>query len=64
MKTNVGALDRFVRVTAGLALIGATTAGLIGLWGWLGLIPLLTGAIGNCPLYSALGWSTCPVNKT
>jgi hypothetical protein len=60
MKTNEGTMDRALRVIAGLALIGLTLSGTIGAWGWIGVVPLATGAIGMCPLYSLLGISTCP----
>ena len=59
MKRNVGGIDRMLRIVVGLALIGLTLTGQIGLWGWLGLVPLATGAIGWCPPYAMLGWSTC-----
>lgn len=62
-KNNVGGIDRIVRIIAGLALIGLTLSGTIGAWGWIGVVPLLTAAIGNCPLYSVLGFSTCPVKN-
>ncbi|MEY4268590.1 MAG: hypothetical protein RIS90_3125 [Pseudomonadota bacterium] len=63
MKTNEGGVDRTLRIVAGLALIGLTLNGTIGVWGWLGLVPLATGAIGWCPLYSVLGWSSCPAGQ-
>lgn len=63
MKTNEGSIDRVVRVIAGLALIGLTVSGSIGAWGWIGVVPLLTGIIGICPAYSILGLSTCPMKK-
>jgi hypothetical protein len=56
---NVGNIDRGLRILLGIALIGMTLAGVIGFWGYVGLVPLLTGAIGSCPLYSLLGMSTC-----
>lgn len=59
MQTNVGMLDRGLRVVLGLALIGAVLGGFIGVWGWIGLVPLLTGAWSYCPLYSLLGIRTC-----
>lgn len=62
-KTNVGAIDRFARVLLGLALIALTLTGTIGVWGWIGVVPLLTAALGTCPLYSVLGLSTCPTKK-
>jgi len=59
MKTNEGNLDRGLRIAAGLALIGMAATGVIGMWGYIGVVPLLTGAIGYCPLYSMLGMNTC-----
>lgn len=64
MTKNEGNVDRAIRVLAGLVLIGLTLSGTIGVWGWLGVVPLATGAIGWCPLYSMLGFNTCPVNKS
>lgn len=64
MKTNVGFVDRIARVVVGLVLIVLTLAGTIGAWGWIGVVPLLTAALGNCPLYSVLGVSTCPAKRT
>lgn len=64
MKRNVGTLDRVVRVAAGLILIALALTGTIGLWGWIGVIPLVTGALSTCPLYSILGLSTCPLKKS
>lgn len=63
MKMNEGTLDRTLRVIVGLGLIGLAATGTIGLWGYIGLVPLLTGAVGSCPLYSLIGASTCPVSK-
>lgn len=63
MKTNAGTLDRALRITAGLALVAAAATGIVGLWGWIGVVPLLTGATGNCPAYSILGISTCGVRS-
>ncbi|OYT98196.1 MAG: hypothetical protein CFE40_13085 [Burkholderiales bacterium PBB1] len=60
MKVNEGKVDRAVRVIAGLALIGMALSGVIGGWGYLGIVPLLSGAVGLCPLYSVLGINTCP----
>jgi len=62
MKTNVGSTDRIIRIVLGLALIGLTLTGNIGMWGWLGVVPLATGAIGWCPPYAILGISTCKTN--
>lgn len=63
MTSNVGGIDRIVRIAAGLALIGLTLTGTIGLWGWLGLVPLATGAIGWCPPYAIFGFNTCAMKK-
>lgn len=63
MKKNEGTLDRALRITAGLVLIALAATGTVGAWGWIGVVPLLTGAIGLCPLYSVLGISTCPVRR-
>ena len=58
MSTNVGMIDRIVRVVAGVLLVVLALDGRIGPWGWVGLVPLLTGLVGVCPLYGALGLST------
>ena len=60
MKMNVGILDRLLRIGAGVVLIGLAVAGWIGPWGYLGIIPLLTGLFRTCPVYTLLGLSTCP----
>lgn len=59
MTVNVGGLDRAIRVIVGLALIGLTLAGTIGVWGWIGVVPLATGLLKTCPLYSIFGFKTC-----
>jgi hypothetical protein len=65
MKLNVGGADRVLRIVLGLVLIGLTLTGNIGVWGWLGVVPLATGAIGWCPPYALLGINTCAMkNKT
>lgn len=63
MKTNEGSLDRIARVIAGLALIALTVTGTIGAWGWIGVVPLLTGILGVCPAYIPFGINTCPMKK-
>lgn len=63
LKINEGTLDRTLRVIAGVVLIGLAATGKIGLWGYIGVVPLLTGAIGMCPIYALLGISSCPVSK-
>ena len=59
MKANVGTIDRALRVIVGLALIGLTLNGNIGVWGWIGVVPLATGIFRFCPAYTLLGASTC-----
>jgi hypothetical protein len=66
-KTNEGSVDRILRIVVGLALLvwffvdqGA------GFWHWaklIGIVPLATGLLGSCPVYSLLGVSTCPMKK-
>ena len=61
LKTNEHPVERVARVALGVALIGMAVMGTIGAWGYIGVVPLLTGALGSCPLYSLFGISTCPV---
>ncbi len=63
MKANVGSIDQAVRIIVGLALIAATVVGAIGLWGWIGILPLATGLMGWCPPYALFGWSTCALKN-
>ena len=62
-KTNVGGIDRFLRIAIGIALIAMTLLGTIGPWGWIGVVPLLTAAMGSCPLYTVFGVNSCGVKK-
>lgn len=59
LKTNEGTIDRFLRVTAGVVLITLVFVGPKTPWGWLGIVPLATGLLGSCPVYSLLGINTC-----
>ena len=63
MKSNVGGIDRMLRIVLGLVLIALAAAGTVGLWGWIGIVPLATGAIGWCPPYALFGWSTCAMKN-
>ena len=63
MKTNVGGIDKILRIVAGLALIALAIAGIGSPWTWIGVVPLLTGVVGFCPVYPLLGLSTCPIKK-
>ena len=63
MNTNVGGIDRILRVLAGIALLALTLTGQIGVWGWIGVVPLATGLFGFCPAYRLLGLNTCPMKR-
>ncbi len=63
MKSNTGGIDRALRIIVGLALIGLAATGTVGMWGWIGVVPLLTGIFGFCPAYTLLGINTCPMKK-
>lgn len=59
-KTNVGGIDRTFRIVVGVVLIALAFVGPKTPWGWLGIVPLVTGLFNTCPLYSLFGFSTCP----
>ena len=61
--TNVGGIDRVLRIVAGLVLIGLTLMGTIGPWGWIGVVLVATGLLSTCPLYSIIGLNTCPMKS-
>jgi hypothetical protein len=63
MTVNVGTIDRVVRIVAGLALIALAFTGTIGVWGYIGIVPLLTGLFRVCPAYSLIGVNTCGTTK-
>lgn len=63
MAANVGGIDKILRIVAGVGLIGATVAGVLPVWGYIGIVPLATGLMGWCPAYSLLGMNTCPMKK-
>ncbi|MBU6504331.1 MAG: DUF2892 domain-containing protein [Betaproteobacteria bacterium] len=63
MSVNEGGLDRVVRVVVGLLLMGMAATGKVGAWGWIGVVPLITGLAGFCPAYKLFGFSTCPLKK-
>lgn len=58
MIANVGSFDRVLRVVLGLALIGATLMGLVGAWGWIGVVVLATGLFRFCPAYLPFGFNS------
>jgi len=64
MKPNEGTIDRILRVLVGIALISLVFVGPKTPWGWIGVVPLVTGLVGVCPLYSILGINTCPARKS
>ena len=63
MTRNEGGLDRVLRVSLGAVLIALVFVGPRTPWGWVGLVPLITGLVGLCPLYSLLGIRTCRVKN-
>ncbi|CAG2138707.1 hypothetical protein LMG31506_01996 [Cupriavidus yeoncheonensis] len=63
MQANVGTVDRVLRIVIGLALIVLAATGTIGAWGWIGILPLVTGIARVCPAYSLLGVKTCPASR-
>ena len=64
MNANVGGTDRILRVVVGVVLIALAATGTVGVWGWIGVVPLLTGLIRWCPLYSLFGFNSCSVKKS
>lgn len=63
MKINVGTIDRALRIVAGIILITLAATQTIGIWGYIGIVPLLTGIFKFCPAYSLLGMNTCPMDN-
>lgn len=61
MTRNEGTIDRVARVALGVVLLVLAMRGLYTPWTWIGVVPLLTGLVGTCPLYSVLGINTCKV---
>ena len=64
MTKNIGNTERIIRILGGLVLIALAATGTVGVWGWLGLVPLATGLTGWCPPYSLLGINTCKNKNT
>nr|WP_216646566.1 DUF2892 domain-containing protein [Ruegeria sp. THAF33] len=62
MTKNMGGLDKTLRIALGAALILGALLG-YGTWMWIGIVPLVTGLLNSCPIYSVLGISTCPTKK-
>lgn len=65
MKKNVGNIDRILRIVLGIALLVFAFVGPedLKMWGFIGIVPLATGILNFCPLYTMLGFSTCPLKK-
>ena len=65
MKANVGGIDKVLRMVAGTVLLALVFVldGSARWWGLVGLVPLLTGFVGYCPLYALLGINTCPLER-
>jgi len=63
MTLNIGGIDKILRIVAGAALIGLTVTDVIGVWGWIGIVPLATGLINWCPLYPLIGLNTRSTEK-
>lgn len=63
MTKNEGTIDRALRVIAGLVLLSLVFVGPQTMWGLIGIVPLVTGLIGVCPVYSLLGIRTCPLKN-
>ncbi|MBP0630719.1 MULTISPECIES: DUF2892 domain-containing protein [unclassified Cupriavidus] len=64
MQANVGTIDRVLRIVIGLVLISLAATGRVGAWGWIGILPLLTGIVRVCPAYSILGVKTCATSRS
>ncbi|PIT77045.1 DUF2892 domain-containing protein [Limnohabitans sp. G3-2] len=64
MSKNIGNIERIIRIVGGLVLIALAATNTVGVWGWVGLVPLATGLTGWCPPYSLLGINTCKNKNT
>lgn len=64
MKSNVGGIDKILRIVAGVVLIALGIMGIGAPWTFIGIVPLATGLMGWCPAYSLLGLNTCPLKKS
>ena len=59
MQPNVGGIDRIARIAAGVTLVGLAATGVVGVWGYIGIVPIFTGVTRWCPAYLPFGLSTC-----
>ncbi len=60
---NEHSIERVARIILGIGLISIVFVGPKTMWGLIGIVPLATGLMGSCPLYTVFGWSTCPVKN-
>jgi hypothetical protein len=60
---NVGNIDRAARIIAGAVLVGLAYTQTLGVWAWIGVVPLVTGVVGWCPAYKLFGINTCSMKK-
>lgn len=63
MKSNVGGIDKILRIVAGVVLLALAIMGIGAPWTFIGIVPLATGLLGWCPAYTLLGMNTCPMKK-
>lgn len=63
MQKNIHKIERVVRVVVGLGIVSLVFVGPQTAWGWIGIVPVLTGALGWCPPYQLLGINTCNLGK-
>ena len=63
MTKNEGTIDRVLRVVVGAGVLSLVFVGPQTAWGWIGIVPIVTGIVGYCPAYSLLGISTCPMKQ-
>ncbi|WP_407670289.1 YgaP family membrane protein [Nitrincola iocasae] len=63
LKVNVGTIDKIARIGVGILLLVLAVMGIGTPWTWIGIVPLITGLAGRCPVYSLLGINTCGIKK-
>ena len=63
MKANIGGIDRILRIVVGLVLLSLVFVGPKVVWGWIGIVPLVTGLFKFCPVYPLLGFNSCPCEQ-
>lgn len=63
MTANIGSTDRLLRIVVGLLLIALAATGNLGVWAYIGVVPLVTGLFRFCPAYRLFGLSSCPIKS-